>query len=547
MSVPSVATTTKSLFGKAALPRLVNIGINFLTVQLAPLEWYGLHSINLMFFVTITEWLRIQCFRRQLLRNNKTEASLELQRNLCRISFLTSVVIISLVLIQYWVRVPVLVLNSPQSLPYYYQTLLLHSLAATVSAFGEYPYLALCKTANHSRRLNIESSCSLIHTSVFAGTLVVARYLHAELSSGVLLASGLAQLAWALSTLVAMMWCSGIRFTEAWGFQVGIPRVLKEKPGLWIDQECREQLNVDFIQAIQKGFISEADKLLMMRYFSDQSKGALALVSNMGGFILRLLFQPQEDMLSVHYSNSQRPDGKTYGDLYRWLSVFRTVSLSQVTVGSAAAVFGPLYAEAALCLVYGPRLRGHYVLLGRYSMLILLYALNGILEGMLVACGGSRWQKRHLQISRIFWLVSILGSVLVWELVPNADDLLVWLLSTGLSLSGRLIAPAQFLLETVRGSDRVKDRMDLLVHDGSLRILWTLVIGFTGSHILMRALQFTDEFAMYVPTRFQSRFLVSQLLSGAICAGLLLLNIFKALDAEDNYITSPTTGHMKQT
>eukprot|EP01053_Blabericola_migrator_P000424 Blabericola_migrator_1__423@NODE_1100_length_5436_cov_44_427454_g753_i0_p2_GENE_NODE_1100_length_5436_cov_44_427454_g753_i0NODE_1100_length_5436_cov_44_427454_g753_i0_p2_ORF_typecomplete_len360_score27_50Rft1/PF04506_13/2_5e38_NODE_1100_length_5436_cov_44_427454_g753_i08971976 len=356
----STSDATRSLFGCAAIPRILNVGLTFIIIHLTPLEWYGLHNINMMFFVTLTEWFRTQAFRRVLLRY-KTKSRGIVTKNLLKISFGISTLVTILCALQYLLWIPDLVLQNKSTLLFYQLSVLLHTLASFTSAIAEYPYIVLCHQRNHRSRLMIEMIAALVHTCTLTLVMLCGRLLGTNAGSATLVASGLAQLAWAATSLGGFVWSSNVPLADIFPSQMGcLARLPNNK---WIDEDCKAQLKVDSTHAMQKGLMSEADKLLMMRYFSYASRGAISLVSGLGGFLLRLLFQPQEDILAVHYSTHPMP---RFGDqLFSYFATYRHISLAEFGVGIAAALFGPIYSEALLKLVYGPKVAENHVLLGR--------------------------------------------------------------------------------------------------------------------------------------------------------------------------------------
>eukprot|EP01054_Gregarina_sp_Poly1_P010412 Gregarina_sp_Poly_1__10411@NODE_74_length_15926_cov_73_224289_g63_i0_p3_GENE_NODE_74_length_15926_cov_73_224289_g63_i0NODE_74_length_15926_cov_73_224289_g63_i0_p3_ORF_typecomplete_len561_score30_23Rft1/PF04506_13/9_2e36DUF420/PF04238_12/17DUF420/PF04238_12/1_2_NODE_74_length_15926_cov_73_224289_g63_i076589340 len=552
MSAHNIIDTTKGLFGRAALPRIANVLVNF--VQLAPLDWYGLHSINLAFFITLTEWLRTQCFRKIILRYPGNDIkSKQARHNLCRIGLYSSLLVISLVSIIYWNQPPSIVQQHSYYLFWYQISLALHTIAAVVASLSDLPYIELCNTGNHGLRIKIETTCALVHSCSFTMLQVIALALKIDRAIMILVASGLAQIGWSLSFLILCARGSNTLLRELMRTQVQLPEIISTTDGTnsWLTSKQKEQVRVELAQSVQKWFMSEADKLLMMRYFSDTTKGAVSLTANLCGVALRLLFQPQEDMLSVHYSGMKLHEKMKYDDIHEWFSAFRVLSLAEWSVGLAAALFAPIYGQAILTFIYGPKIGSQHVLFGRYGTIVYLFSLNGIMEGLLTSSGGPQWQWRHLMVSRIVWAAGIVGAVVAWELLPRGvvEDGTIWMLCTGIGLLGRLITPCWYIthyLQTVTWSPQNDHQYAqtplfilaarVAIHEKFTRIGPTYLAAYLISRILLyssfnRMVHGLDEYILdQLPHWIKPRLMASHLALGAIVGTYLLVALIRAIE-----------------
>lgn len=139
-----------------------------------------------------------------------------------------------------------------------------------------------------------------------------------------------------------------------------------------------------FVQGIVKFVLTQGDVLMISLMASLPAQGMYALVTNYGGLVARMIFQPIEESSRNYFGKLLSTiDGKpstasiqsASRDLTRLLRVYSLLS-------TCAIVVGPPAAPMLLKLVVGSRWsdNGAGDLLAKYCFYIPLLAYNGVLE-----------------------------------------------------------------------------------------------------------------------------------------------------------------------
>ncbi|SPO07117.1 related to oligosaccharide transporter [Cephalotrichum gorgonifer] len=171
-------------------------------------------------------------------------------------------------------------------------------------------------------------------------------------------------------------------------------------------------------QSVVKHFLTQGDTLLVSALSTPHAQGVYALVSNYGGLLARLLFQPVEESSRAHFSRllaSPTPPSappSAARDLRRLLRLYLVLSVP-------IAALAPPFAAPLLALVAGRAWSDDAAsALAAYCAYIPLLALNGVLEAFVSSVATPAQVRRQSVYMGGFSAVFAAASYLALRVLP---------------------------------------------------------------------------------------------------------------------------------
>lgn len=187
---------------------------------------------------------------------------------------------------------------------------------------------------------------------------------------------------------------------------------------------------------IQKLLIDEGERMVAVTCLDSVSLGQLGLVRNLGSLAIRLVLGPLEEIGYNTFSKNKKSSNL----------LFPTFFLIAVSVGSFAALFGPVSVRPVLLVLYGSRWAGDdqvVLMLQLFCGLVLLFAVAGTLESYVHATGDDRVVRQVL----ITQSVAFVATVSVMAATVKSLGPLAALLGVAVSLIVRIIR----FMSTIQG------------------------------------------------------------------------------------------------
>ena len=269
---------------------------------------------------------------------------------------------------------------SPVDHESYQMAVMLHGLAALIELASE-PFYCLGLVRLRFRLRAVVDASAVITKSAVTLALVSLSNLPTAL------AFSLAQLAFSAVTLLLYVVFIG---AEAFGGDKieGPLWGAKEKEVLWMS-------GIFSLQALEKQFLAEGSKLVLVTVQSEYNQGVYGLVSNLGSLVVRTLFQPLEEIAFATFSRQQASirDGSKSQDssakegMTQLASILSVLVKTVLLLGLFSASFGPSFSYSLIRVVYGSKWSETEapVVLAGYSIYIVLLAVNGITEAFIHA------------------------------------------------------------------------------------------------------------------------------------------------------------------
>lgn len=246
--------------------------------------------------------------------------------------------------------------------------------------------------------------------------------------------------------------------------------------------------------AVQKLVLAEGERILSLMFLSPEEIGLVSMVSNLGSLVLRLVFAPIEEIAFTSFA-VQRSSVESKK------LILKSIVLLETSVGLLSAMFGPPLCEAILTVLYGTKWTEATYLLQIYSLMILVFALNGCFEAYFFAVADSK-RMRYSFIAQWVAFGSLVASVSFFAhwgpvaiLIGNTASMIVRILWASTSFS------------------KISDP----VHPSAFKVFRNIVIGDIVSALAIRTVT--------------SQTVYMQLLVGGSLALVTVLSILRTLHA----------------
>ena len=211
-----------------------------------------------------------------------------------------------------------------------------------------------------------------------------------------------------------------------------IPRPMRLSDGdsYW-DPKLMRTARMFWWQTAQKWLLENGEKVLLIFAGTDDQQDAYVVVSRLGSIVVRVLFQPAEEMSLAAFgklialerdqeekiSSGLKKLKKSRGSkLVTSLvhSTLRSWLLLLGLIGFTFAVFGPAFAHLALHLLYGASWSTTRapMTLAYFSIYVLFMAVNGICEAFVQGTSTEQGLSRY-NIWMILFSVLYIGAVLM--------------------------------------------------------------------------------------------------------------------------------------
>jgi oligosaccharide translocation protein RFT1 len=172
-----------------------------------------------------------------------------------------------------------------------------------------------------------------------------------------------------------------------------------------------------WMQAVQKWFLENGEKLMLVFLGTAQDAGGYILISNLGSIVARILLQPVEEMSLAAFSKLEKEKAEHAGVNDPVYKLIRVLILVMSIVGLMFTAFGPAFSHLLLSILYGPKWSETDApfLLAVYCVYICTMALNGILEAFVQGVAEAEQLKRYN-----YWMVAFSVAFLasVFALIP---------------------------------------------------------------------------------------------------------------------------------
>ena len=244
--------------------------------------------------------------------------------------------------------------------------------------------------------------------------------------------------------------------------------------------------------AVQKLVLAEGERILSLMYLSPEEIGLVSMVSNLGSLVLRLVFAPIEEIAFTAFAVPRSSEESKK-------HILKSVVLVETSVGFLSALFGPPLCEAVLTVLYGTKWVEATYLLQTYSLMILVFALNGCFEAYFFAVANSK-RMRYSFVAQWAAFGSLFASV---SLTADWGPIAI-LIGNSVSMIVRIVwASTSF--------SKVSDP----VHPAALKVIRNIVIGAIVSAIAVTTVRGTGIYL--------------ELLIGGLVALITVLSILRTL------------------
>ena len=173
-----------------------------------------------------------------------------------------------------------------------------------------------------------------------------------------------------------------------------------------------------WMQAVQKWFLENGEKLMLVFLGTAQDAGGYILISNLGSIVARILLQPVEEMSLAAFSKLEKEKAEHAGVNDPVYKLIRVLILVMSIGGLTFTAFGPAFSHLLLSILYGPngvKQTRRFFAVAVYCVYICTMALNGILEAFVQGVAEAEQLKRYN-----YWMVAFSVAFLasVFALIP---------------------------------------------------------------------------------------------------------------------------------
>ncbi|KAI9888750.1 MAG: Oligosaccharide translocation protein rft1 [Vezdaea aestivalis] len=340
--------------------------------------------------------------------------------------------------------------------PWFRESLNLFGVAAFWELLTEPCFVVVQQRMLYRVRAVAETLATLARCLVTAG---VALYSARRGWDAGLLPFAIGQMAFGLALFVTYYW-------QIWnvsalgGFRLSTQVIYSRDPNAYVLSYWSQPLltlgATLFVQSGVKHVLTQGDSVLVATLSNIEDQGVYALVSNYGGLIARMLFQPIEESSRALFATllgssvgkaPQKENAKSAMDILTLLLRFYAL------LSVLAASIGPTAAPLFLNLIAGKRWAaygaGH--VLGIYCNYIPLLAVNGVLEAFVSSTATSA-QLRGQSVWMVgFSLVFAGAGFLFLRVLQWGAEGLVW--ANAVNMVARIIWSAVFIQNYLRKVD----------------------------------------------------------------------------------------------
>ncbi|WWD15858.1 hypothetical protein CI109_100282 [Kwoniella shandongensis] len=293
--------TARSLVLLQLLSRLLTFGLNQTLVRLASPSVFGTAAIQFDLVCSSILFLSREGIRNALLRRTTSRiASKETKEREERQIHALSIVPLQLGLCIATLITGLYLTTSDRattSQPTFHLSLLLYVLSALVELAIEPYYIRVHRTdpPKLNVRVQAEGGMAIVKAVVTVGSLLS-------------LGEGRALLGFALGQLAGAIWLASRYLREfRWNVRslVLVPRDVGETR---FDPHMLSLATANTGQSVIKHLLTEADRIAVARISPLNDQGGYAVAMNYGSLVARIIFQPVEESLLLHYSSSLSSD-----------------------------------------------------------------------------------------------------------------------------------------------------------------------------------------------------------------------------------------------
>ncbi|KAL4937154.1 hypothetical protein BDV06DRAFT_203486 [Aspergillus oleicola] len=268
--------------------------------------------------------------------------------------------------------------------PYYHTSVVITAIASLIELCSEPIFAAVQQYTLLSRRAAVEVSAAFFKSLVTCGISIWA------VRKGHILGAlpfALGYLSYAIGVLCGYFLVAFYQRSD-WHFSLFLSKIVSSDDTRYLGNIFSARLltlsaNV-FLQSVVKHLLTQGDSMILAAMTTLQDQGIYSLVSNYGGLLARILFQPIEESSRTMFSSllsSKRSKGQQAD-----VAVAKTHLLNVMKLYMIIAVviipLGPALAPRALHILGGQRWSAPEVdgLLALYCYYIPFLAFNGIGE-----------------------------------------------------------------------------------------------------------------------------------------------------------------------
>jgi len=324
------------------------------------------------------------------------------------------------------------------SQPYFYESVLLYTVATLLELFSESGFALAQQMLLYKLRAGAESAAAFTRCILTCGLTIYG--VRAGLGGD----SGLGPLPFAVGQLGYAIVLTSTYIGQCWsiarrkGFSLGLRKIASRKNSYHMSYFYKPLSGLAFsmwMQAAIKHVLTQGDSLLIAWLATTHDQGAYALASNYGSLIARMLFQPLEEssrnLFAKLLSQTGGQDENSKANP-KSLRSAATILQNILRLYSLLSAFffsvGPPLAPLLLSLVAGSRWSDSAAgsVLSSFCYYIPLLAVNGITEAFVQSVASSKQlQQQSLWMFGFSVGFGLAGYVFLRELGWGAQGL-VW-------------------------------------------------------------------------------------------------------------------------
>ena len=188
---------------------------------------------------------------------------------------------------------------------------------------------------------------------------------------------------------------------------IPLPKQLQN--GKWCTSDIQTIASVFWRQSLQKWLLENGEKMALAFLGNTSQQGVYVIVERLGSIVVRLLFQPIEEMTISTLGKLTRNNTTKTRDIHY---IFSGWLLLLTLVGLTFASIGPAYVHILLHVLYGDIICSSVSFtLGWYCVYVLFMAINGILEAFVQGTSSPSDISRYNRWMLLFTIV-YMSSVL---------------------------------------------------------------------------------------------------------------------------------------
>ncbi len=342
--MPNALTKLRDVLLVQLGTRVLTFAINVAVARLAPKSDYGITFVSFQFFINLTLFLSKECFRKVALRrcqdtNIHPDVFLRSSLNVTWFGVWLTAIVVA-ISTAYWMY------DLPSTSQGSYVTAVcLLSVAVLCESVAE-PFLVMLMAKGDFVNKAVGEGVALFVRTAFMGMVTVV-------TGDVMIAFASAQLVYGMIWVLFMARLHPPFVSE--GVNDPLPAQLAD--GSLALPEHKTGMMQFFGASLLKLALSEGEKPIVLGMFSEDQWGEFALVQNLGGLLLRLLFAPVEEVAYASFGQAHNASALLQGLLFL-----------QIGVGWLGLCFGPAFASVVIRILYGAEWAGSNApsLLGAY-------------------------------------------------------------------------------------------------------------------------------------------------------------------------------------